>query len=127
MLYRRWKSSNITDQQSFLLILFLDVVSRCSVPAIYSCFIFCQNRLPSGMWLLPWHLMTASVDILFKGLPSIPFRTPLPSFFSPSHSASPSTLLRVCHAVTFSQRAHSDLVHRQSCWCELCGCEVLSV
>lgn len=29
----------------------------------------------------------------------------------------PSTLPRVCHAVTFSQRAHSDLVHRQSCCC----------
>lgn len=56
--------------------------------------------------------------ILFKGLLNIRFRSHLPS--PPfSHPSSPSTLPHVCH-VTFSQRAHSDLVHRQSCWCELC-------
>lgn len=39
---------------------------------------------------------------------------------SPPYFTRPPTLPHVCHAVTFSQRAHSDLVHRQSCWCEVC-------
>lgn len=62
MLYRRCKSGSKTDAQSLPLILFLDVASRCSVRAIYSCHMFCHNRLPSGTWLLPWHLMSASAD-----------------------------------------------------------------
>lgn len=107
MLYRRWKSGNITDEQSFPLILFLDVVSRCSVRAIYSCYIFCQNRLPSGMWFLPWHLMWASVDILFKGLPSIPFsaRLAAPPLLSFLTLPSPPFLLFVM--LSLSLRGHT--------------------
>lgn len=61
----------------------------------FSCYVLCQNPLPSGTWLLQWHLMLASMDIVFKGLPNIPGRSPL---------TSPSSLPPVCHAVTFSQR-----------------------
>jgi len=97
---------------------FLDTVSVLFIRATY----FAKTDYP-GMWLLPWHLMSASMDILFKGLPSIPFSSCLTSrLLSPSHPASPSTLPPVCHAVTFSQRAHTDLVHRQSCQFEVCVC-----
>ncbi len=55
--------------------LFLDSVSVLFIHATY----FAKTDLPSGMWLLPWHLMSASADILFKGLPSIPFSARLTS------------------------------------------------
>lgn len=67
-----------------------------AIPMLFfSCYVLCQNPLPSGTWLLQWHLMLASMDIVFKGLPNIPGRSPL---------TSPSSLPPVCHAVTFSQR-----------------------
>lgn len=133
MLYRRWKSGNITDKQTFPLILFLDVVSRCSVCAIYSCYIFCQNRLPSGMWLLPWHLMSASADILFKGLPSIPFSARLTSPLL-SHPPTPPFLLFVM--LSLSLRGHTVTLFTGSyagvrcvgvrAWMRVCMCSHFS-
>ena len=101
VLYRRCKSGNKTDEQSLPLILFLDVASRCSVRAIYSCHMFCHNRLPSGTWLLPWHLMSTSAGYsnqrssqysLLRSPHSPPFLTLSP----PLHPHS-SSCLSCCH------------------------------
>lgn len=104
-------------QALFPLILFLDVLSRTSVRAIYSCYIFDQNSLPSGMWLLPWHLTLAASDIVFKGRPSIPLSSPLNSpLFShpPTLPPPPAFLLFVMlshslrgHAVTLFTGSHA--------------------
>lgn len=116
VLDRRWKSGDRTDKQSFPLILFLDVVYRCSVRAINHATYFAQTDYPlvcgycHGIWCRPVRTFSSKSFPVFPSALASP-----PLSFLTLHP--PSTLPRVCHAVTFSQRAHSDLVHRQSCCC----------
>lgn len=109
--------------------LFLEAVSVLFIHATY----FAKTDYPSGMWLLPWHLMSASVDILFKGLPSIPVSTaltspPLPSFLTlplpPPFSMFVMLSLSLRgHTVTLFTDSHGGV--RWACvraWMQVCMC-----
>lgn len=105
-----------------------DAILRCCFQIQCPWHLFIPHILPKPVTL--WYVVIAmAFDVGQHGhslqRPSWYFlqRLPhLPTLFSPSHYGSPSTLPPVCHAVTFSQRAHSDLVHRRSCWCEARAC-----
>lgn len=124
MLYRRCKSGDIIDEQSFPLILFLDVVFSCSVCAIYSCLIFAKTDYClvcdycCGIWCRPVRA------ILFKGLPNIPFSARLtsPLFLTlppppPFHTFVMLSLSLRGHTVTLFTGSHAGV---KCVWMQVC-------
>lgn len=104
-----------------------DPILSCCFCMPSPCYLFMMHILPNAITLCD--VVTAVVfDVGKRGhscqRPSQYYRslelTPPPSPTPHHHQA--STRPHVCHAVTFSQRGHSDLVHRQSCWCEARAC-----